>query len=114
MHLTAFAAPLLLYPFIASVKGSGEGLNFRATFTKAPTPFSIDVEKAFIEDTAKRVALTRFPTEIKGQPDLAEGPPLHNATAVKNYWSNDYNWYEVQAALNEQYVNKSVLTWKGA
>lgn len=102
MHLTAIVASLLLHPFIPGVKGLAEGLNFEATFSKTPSPFSIDVDQKFIEETKQRVALTRFPTKIQGQPDLAEGPTLHNATAVKNYWLEEYDWYNVQAALNEQ------------
>ena len=102
MHLTTALASLLLYPFIPGVKGLAPELNFQATFSKTPSPFSINVDEKFIEETKQRVALTRFPTEIQNQPDLAEGPPLHNATAVKNYWLNEYEWFDVQAALNDQ------------
>lgn len=102
MHLCALSTPLLLYPFFACVKGLREGQNFQATFSKTPIPFSINVDKHFVDETKQRVALTRFPTAIQGQPDLAEGPPVHNATTVKDYWVNDYDWFEVQTTLNNQ------------
>lgn len=102
MRYAASTVALLLCPFLSVVKGLGEGRNFRATFSKTPIPFSIDVDRQFIEETKQRVALTRFPTEIQGQPDLAEGPTLHNATAVKNFWANEYDWFDIQATLNEQ------------
>lgn len=72
-----------------------------ATFSKSPAPFMIDVDKTFIEETAQRVKLTRFPVEID-QPDLLDGPPVHKATSVRDYWMHDYDWSAVQKELNEQ------------
>lgn len=90
-------------------------LNFQATFENTPTPFQIIVNADFIDQTRQRVALTRFTKDID-QPDLLDGPPVHNATRVKDHWVNHYDWAEVQKSLNKQYGPKipeySQTSWK--
>lgn len=69
------------------------------TFDKSPTPFTIYVDRDFIEDTRQRVAHTRAPDFI-GVTD--EGPAANNYTLVKDFWVNEYSWEKAEAAINEQ------------
>lgn len=87
--------------FLHGVHSFETNSNFHATFGKSPAPFQIDVDKDFISQTKLRASLTRFRLGID-QPDLAKGPPIHNATAIKNYWVDHYDWFEVQGSLNKQ------------
>ena len=94
---------LLLSPFAAVARAAqGSDLNFKATFGKTPAPFQIDVDEEFIAQTKLRVGLTRLPTPID-QPGHIEGPALEDAISVRDHWVNDYDWFQVQQALNEQY-----------
>lgn len=93
----AFLAIMLFHYADAWTKS----LPFKATYSGMPTPFKIDVDKAFIEETVHRVKLTRFPVDID-QPDLLDGPPVHNATTVRDYWLEEYDWFAIQAEMNKQ------------
>lgn len=86
---------------LLAAHGFDQDTNFQATFGRNPAPFQIDVDTEFIAQTKQRVALTRFPVDID-QPELAEGPPVHNATAIRNYWVDHYDWFEVQESLNKK------------
>lgn len=94
--LVSFAA--LLFQSVVASKSS---LSFKAAFSDHPTPFEIDVDRTFIDETVQRVKLTRFPVDID-QPDLLDGPPVHNSTAVRDYWVQEYDWFAVQDELNNQ------------
>jgi hypothetical protein len=74
---------------------------FKASFLSSPTSFVVDADTVFIDETIQRVKLTRLPVDID-QPDFLDGPPVHNATAVRNYWIDHYDWFAVQGRLNEQ------------
>ncbi|RYO96866.1 hypothetical protein DL765_011439 [Monosporascus sp. GIB2] len=63
----------------------------------------IRVDNEFIEATKQRVALTRTPIGIPELEDQ-EGPPVHNATAVRDYWVNEYDWFEEQESINNQFL----------
>lgn len=76
-------------------------LSFKAAYSTSPTPFEIDVDKPFIDETILRVKLTRFPVDID-QPDLLDGPPVHNATTIRDYWLAEYDWFAVQDDINKQ------------
>ena len=75
--------------------------NFNATFGSSPSPWKIDVRPGFIEETLRKVSLTRYTKDID-EPDFTEGPPKHNVTTVRDYWVNHYDWFDVQARLNER------------
>ena len=98
-------SPLVLISFAIllfhSVVASKSPLSFKAAFSDTPAPFKIDVDRTFIEETVQRVKLTRFPVDID-QPDLLDGPPVHNSTAVRDYWIHEYDWFAVQDELNKQ------------
>lgn len=78
--------------------------NFIANYGSSPAPFKIDVHPSFINETIKKVGLTRYTVDVE-EPDLASGPPKHNVTTVRDYWLNHYDWFHVQDQLNQRYVN---------
>lgn len=77
--------------------------NFDATYGSSPAPFKINVRPDFIEETVQKVSHTRYAVDVE-EPDFASGPPRHNVTTVRDYWVNDYNWFDVQADLNTRFV----------
>jgi hypothetical protein len=92
---------ILLFLTAADVEGIEPRPTFKASFPQSPTSFEIDVDPVFIDETVQRVKLTRLPIDID-QPDLLDGPPVHNATAVRDYWINHYDWFAVQDGLNAE------------
>lgn len=76
-------------------------LNFQAKFTDEILPFSISVSEDFLSLTKLKVSLTRFVDDQK-QPDHEDGPPRHAAEAIAKYWSESYDWRQVEASLNAQ------------
>ncbi|RYP53552.1 hypothetical protein DL768_001507 [Monosporascus sp. mg162] len=78
-------------------------LNFHGTFGHSPSPFTIKVNQEFIEATKQRVALTRTPIGIP-ELEAQEGPPVQNATAVREYWVNEYDWLEEEESINKQFL----------
>lgn len=75
--------------------------NFEAHYGNSPAPFKIDVAPTFIKETVLKASLTRYTVDIE-QPDLIDGPPRHNVTTVRDYWVNQYNWFDVQDQLNQR------------
>ncbi|RYP57970.1 hypothetical protein DL770_010532 [Monosporascus sp. CRB-9-2] len=75
-------------------------LNFQGTFGHSPSPFTIRVDQGFIEATKQRVALTRTPIGIP-ELEAQEGPPVQNATAIRDYWVNEYDWLEEEESINK-------------
>lgn len=82
---------------------SDTSANFDATYGSSPAPFKINVHPKFIAETVLKVSHTRYVVDID-EPDFVDGPPRHNVTAVRDYWVNHYNWFDVQDELNEEYV----------
>ncbi|TVY89610.1 putative epoxide hydrolase [Lachnellula willkommii] len=76
-------------------------LNFEASFGKAPAPFEIKVDPEFIALTKQKVSLTRMVEDVE-QPDYSDGPPIHIASSVKDYWAREYDWASVQDRLNSE------------
>lgn len=77
-------------------------LNFEGSFGKAPAPFKIKVDPEFIALTKQKVSLTRMVEDVE-QPDYSDGPPIHIASSVKDYWAREYDWESVQDRLNSEY-----------
>lgn len=82
---------------------SCHALEFSGTFGDAVAPFRIDVNPEFIKRTTLKASLTRFTDDLQ-QPDFADGPPRHNATTVRDFWVNEFDWFQVQENLNKKYV----------
>ncbi|GLA19270.1 hypothetical protein AnigIFM62618_006939 [Aspergillus niger] len=101
----------LLWLLPMSCGGSSCGpLNYRAEFGSSPAPSKIDVDPKFIKDTVTKVALTRFPVELKGIPTFEDCPSIENATPVRDYWITSYNWSDIQDELNAKYNVVSALS----
>jgi hypothetical protein len=66
-------------------------LNFNATFGSSPEPFTIDVDPAFISETKLKASIGRFALDID-VPPWFDGPPKHNASIVRDYWTRDVKW----------------------
>ena len=75
--------------------------NFKAHYGNSPAPFKIDVNPTFIKETVLKASLTRYVVDVE-EPDLIDGPPRHNVTTVRDYWVNQYNWFDVQDRLNQR------------
>ncbi|KAH8705876.1 Alpha/Beta hydrolase protein [Talaromyces proteolyticus] len=99
MKYPARLNPLFVVALALSVYG--DSLPFRANFSDSPQPFNIDVDKDFIDNTVLKASLTRFVTPVD-EKEYLEGPPVHNATTVRDYWVNEYNWYNTQNRLNQK------------
>lgn len=76
--------------------------NFRVVFGSSPQPFHIDVDPNFVANTQLKASLTRL-TEDIDQPDWVDGPPRHNMSHIRDYWTNDFDWFDVQAHLNAKF-----------
>lgn len=96
---------LLVYGFVTTCAAAEIFTipHVNITFDKVPRSFEMHVDKDFIEDTRQRVAHTRGPDFI-GVMD--EGPAADNFTLLRNFWANEYNWDQVEATINEQFVFK--------
>ncbi len=75
--------------------------NFEANYGNSPAPFKIDVDPTFIKETVLKASLTRYAVDLE-EADLLDGPPRHNVTTVRDYWVNQYNWFDVQDQLNQR------------
>lgn len=73
--------------------------NVAASFHSTPTPFKINVDPKFIEDTRRRVEITRAPITIG---DVDDGPTLDNFTVIRDYWVHEYNWENTQRSINQR------------
>jgi pimeloyl-ACP methyl ester carboxylesterase len=121
----------VLYTFIAlsgfthalavPYHSGGYGItNWKAVYGPRPQPWKIDVDPQFISLTKLKASLTRVPDETLLDlppyttqryeterelviPDFEDGPPLHNLTALRDYWTNEYDWFTIQESLNNQF-----------
>ncbi|KAL7912165.1 alpha/beta-hydrolase [Trichoderma velutinum] len=75
-------------------------LPFKANFGTSPAPFLIDVDSSFIEETRVKASLARIPTDLN-QHVPQDGPAVQNVTAIRDYWTDSYDWYESQKRLND-------------
>lgn len=73
--------------------------NVAATFKNSPTPFKLRVDPKFIEDTRRRVEITRAPHSIGA---FGDGPSIDNLTTIRDYWINEYNWEKTQDSINRK------------
>ena len=103
---SACVVSLFASTWLHSVRGQLTNVN--ATFGSSPAPFEIDVDPEFIALTKLKASVTRFPTDVQ-QPDFTDGPPLHNATTVRDYWVDEYDWEQEQAYLNTRYVRSCIF-----
>jgi epoxide hydrolase len=68
-------------------------------------PFRIDVPQTELDDLNRRLAATRFPDPVPGDPtgsgDWSRGVPPAYLRELTEYWHASYDWRTQEAALNE-------------
>lgn len=94
-HYVSLATTLL------AVSHGTLALEWDATYGSSPAPFKLAVNPEIIELAHQKVALTRYPIDVK-QPDWSDGPPVHNATSVRDYWVKEYDWSNTQRQINSR------------
>jgi epoxide hydrolase len=62
-------------------------------------PFHIDIPQADLDDLHRRLAATRWPTEIPGV-GWERGVPLDYLKELAEYWRASYDWRAAEATLN--------------
>jgi len=62
-------------------------------------PFQIDVPQDVLTDLKQRLVNTRWP-EAELVDDWSQGTPLSYMREICDYWANQYDWREREAALN--------------
>lgn len=63
-------------------------------------PFTIDIPQADLDDLKRRLAQTRWPSEVPGV-GWSRGVPLDYLKDLATYWGNAYDWRKHEAELNE-------------
>lgn len=94
-HYSLWAATLL------AVAHNALALEWSATYGHTPAPFTLSVNPEIIALAHQKAILTRHPVDVE-QPDWSDGPPVHNATSVRDYWVNEYDWSKTQEGINSQ------------
>lgn len=67
--------------------------------TTEPTPFTIAIPEAELDDLKTRLAMTRFP-EKEIVEDWDQGIPLAYVQELVTYWRDSYDWRACEAVLN--------------
>ncbi|PSN65049.1 alpha/beta-hydrolase [Corynespora cassiicola Philippines] len=75
--------------------------NINAVFGDAPTPFQLEVNQDFIDQTHQKVALSRAPVALDDVTD--DGPSVDDYNAIRDYWVNNYTWDSVQQSINDRF-----------
>jgi pimeloyl-ACP methyl ester carboxylesterase len=70
-----------------------------AVMTVDPTPFTLDVPQAAIDDLRERLARSRFPDQAPGEP-WAFGTDLGYMREIAEYWQTTFDWRAQEARLN--------------
>src|SRR5437763_7436651 len=64
-----------------------------------PREFRMDVSDTVLDDLRERLARTRWPRPLPGEP-WAHGASVDYARELCSYWQRDYDWRHHQASLN--------------
>ena len=67
--------------------------------TTKPTPFTLGIADADIQDLRDRLARARFPDQAPGDP-WAYGTNVAYLRALADYWRTGFDWRDEEAALN--------------
>ncbi len=65
----------------------------------ATRPFTIDVPEKTLEDLRERLAQTRWPEALPGEP-WAHGANVEYVRELCAYWRSGYDWRKHEASLN--------------
>ena len=64
-----------------------------------PRPYRIDVPDAVLDDLRERLARTRWPEPLPGEP-WERGATSATCASCATYWRDGYDWRKQEAALN--------------
>ncbi|GAB3885214.1 epoxide hydrolase [Kibdelosporangium lantanae] len=62
-------------------------------------PFRVDIPQAELDDLDRRIAATRWPSEVDGV-GWARGVPVDYLRGLADYWRNGYDWRAAEARIN--------------
>ena len=62
-------------------------------------PFQIEIPDEALADLRRRIAATQWP-EKETVPDESQGVPLATMQKLARHWQTEYDWREVESALN--------------
>ncbi len=70
-------------------------------------PFNIEIPQSALDDLNRRIATTRWPTEIPGV-GWSRGVPLGYLQSLAEYWRTNYDWRAAEQQLNRfpQYITE--------
>jgi pimeloyl-ACP methyl ester carboxylesterase len=73
--------------------------------TTEPTPFTISVNKALIDQAIAKARLYRPSNDLKDDSNALalEGPPRDLMVDIAKYWSEEYDWFELQEEINNNF-----------
>jgi pimeloyl-ACP methyl ester carboxylesterase len=63
---------------------------------------TVDVSPKFVATTRTKASLTRPAIDLEEDP-WSEGVPAANITYIADYWANNYEWFDIQKQLNENF-----------
>src|SRR5690348_3535239 len=64
------------------------------------TPFRIDIPQSDLDDLRRRLAGTRWPGQLPGDP-WERGVPVDELRELAAYWADGYDWRKHEAELND-------------
>lgn len=65
-----------------------------------PTPFTVHVDDASLDDVRRRLVQTRWPAEIPA-PGWSAGAETTTIRRLADYWADGFDWRAEEAALNQ-------------
>lgn len=84
-------------------------LNYKVAFTDNISPFSIEVDDAFLNTTRLKASLTRFVDDLEDQPEFTDGPPRHQVEKIAEYWAREYDWRKIESEINSRFNQYTTL-----
>lgn len=71
--------------------------------SKPPTPYTVSVPDATLQDLKQRLALARSATQFESsqQDSWDFGVPANEMTRLMKYWKDQFDWRKIEAQLNE-------------
>ena len=91
------AAPISSTPTLTN---ADLDLPYDITFTQNVQPYQIAVHEDFLDLTRAKINLTRFVKEDFDDPAAKDGPEIHSAREIGEYWAKEYDWRKLEAAIN--------------
>lgn len=108
VKLTSAALVLSTFPVLLHASQ-----NFAGSFSYPPQPFTLNVDRDFIETTRLKASLTRFTEDLLDVVAWEDGTPTHNISVLRDYWVNEYDWDKAEAEINRKYQQFTTVVHSG-